>query len=35
MTAALDGAVCDGRHHMQIRVDYEDTDFPCLLPSGP
>jgi hypothetical protein len=23
----LDGAVRDGRHHMQIRVYYEDTDF--------
>jgi acyl-CoA thioester hydrolase len=23
----LDGAIHDGRHHMQIRVYYEDTDF--------
>jgi acyl-CoA thioester hydrolase len=23
----LDGAIRDGRHHMQIRVYYEDTDF--------
>ena len=28
MTSALDGIVRDGRHHMQIRVYYEDTDFP-------
>jgi len=27
MTSALDGVVRDGRHHMQIRVYYEDTDF--------
>ena len=27
MTSALDGAIRDGRHHMQIRVYYEDTDF--------
>ncbi len=33
MTSALDGIVRDGRHHMQIRVYYEDTDlhgFPCV-----
>ena len=24
---SLDGAIRDGRHHMQIRVYYEDTDF--------
>ena len=23
----LDGAMRDGRHHMQVRVYYEDTDF--------
>jgi len=23
----LDGEIRDGRHHMQIRVYYEDTDF--------
>jgi acyl-CoA thioester hydrolase len=27
MTAHLDGAIRNGRHHMQIRVYYEDTDF--------
>lgn len=27
----LDGAMRDGRHHMQIRVYYEDTDFSTLL----
>src|SRR3984893_7855600 len=31
MTAALDGVVRDGRHHMQIRVYYEDTDFPVIV----
>jgi hypothetical protein len=29
--ASLDGAIRDGRHHMQIRVYYEDTDFPVLV----
>jgi acyl-CoA thioester hydrolase len=24
---ALDGEICDGRHIMQVRVYYEDTDF--------
>src|SRR6202158_1414987 len=24
---ALDGEIRDGRHHMQVRVYYEDTDF--------
>jgi hypothetical protein len=33
MTAHLDGAIRDGRHHMQIRVYYEDTDFPGTLVS--
>jgi hypothetical protein len=28
--ASLDGAIRDGRHHMQIRVYYEDADFPDL-----
>ena len=28
LTAHLDGAIRDGRHRMQIRVYYEDTDFP-------
>lgn len=27
LTAHLDGAIRAGRHHMQIRVYYEDTDF--------
>src|SRR6202048_4656972 len=31
MTAALDGVVRDGRHHMQIRVYYEDTDFSGIV----
>ena len=26
----LDGEIRDGRHHMQIRVYYEDTDFSDL-----
>ena len=26
-TACLDGEIRDGRHHMQVRVEYEDTDF--------
>ncbi|HVI68023.1 MAG TPA: hypothetical protein VM910_36400, partial [Bradyrhizobium sp.] len=26
-TLNLDGEIRDGRHHMQIRVYYEDTDF--------
>ncbi|MEO6382726.1 MAG: tol-pal system-associated acyl-CoA thioesterase [Nitrobacter sp.] len=29
--AELDGAIHDGRHHMQIRVYYEDTDFSGLV----
>jgi acyl-CoA thioester hydrolase len=29
--AHLDGAIRDGRHHMQIRVYYEDTDFTGLV----
>ena len=27
----LDGAIRDGRHHMQIRVYYEDTDFTGIV----
>jgi acyl-CoA thioester hydrolase len=27
----LDGAIREGRHHMQIRVYYEDTDFTGLV----
>jgi acyl-CoA thioester hydrolase len=27
MPAHIDGEIRDGRHHMQIRVYYEDTDF--------
>ena len=30
-TAALDGAICDGRHLMQVRVFYEDTDFSGVV----
>lgn len=32
-TEQLDGHIRDGRHHMRIRVYYEDTDFsdPSLL----
>jgi hypothetical protein len=26
-TGNLDGEIRDGRHHMNIRVYYEDTDF--------
>lgn len=25
--SALDGEISDGRHHMEVRVYYEDTDF--------
>lgn len=31
MTAHIDGAIRDGRHHMQIRVYYEDTDFSGIV----
>src|SRR4051795_11504697 len=27
----LDGAIRDGRHHMQVRVYYEDTDFSGIV----
>ena len=31
MTTSLDGAIIDGRHHMQVRVYYEDTDFSGIV----
>jgi acyl-CoA thioester hydrolase len=31
MTSPLDGAITDGRHHMQVRVYYEDTDFSGIV----
>jgi acyl-CoA thioester hydrolase len=31
ITAHLDGAMRDGRHHMQVRVYYEDTDFSGIV----
>jgi acyl-CoA thioester hydrolase len=31
MTSHLDGSIADGRHHMQIRVYYEDTDFSGIV----
>jgi len=27
----LDGVIRDGRHHMQVRVYYEDTDFSGIV----
>jgi acyl-CoA thioester hydrolase len=30
-TPFLDGEIRDGRHHMQIRVYYEDTDFSGIV----
>ena len=30
-SAVLDGYIADGRHHMRIRVYYEDTDFSGLV----
>ncbi len=27
----IDGEIRDGRHHMQVRVYYEDTDFPGIV----
>jgi acyl-CoA thioester hydrolase len=30
-TAHLDGTIRDGRHHMQVRVYYEDTDFSGIV----
>src|SRR6187399_2593966 len=29
--SSLDGEVRDGRHHMQVRVYYEDTDFSGIV----
>ena len=34
-TLNLDGEIRDGRHHMQIRVYYEDTDFSVWPSSAP
>src|SRR5258705_746410 len=31
MTSFLDGTIRDGRHHMQMRVYYEDTDFSGIV----
>jgi acyl-CoA thioester hydrolase len=31
MTTHLDGELRDGRHHMQVRVYYEDTDFSGIV----
>ena len=31
LTSHLDGEIRDGRHHMQIRVYYEDTDFSGIV----
>ena len=31
LTGHLDGAIRNGRHHMQIRVYYEDTDFSGVV----
>jgi acyl-CoA thioester hydrolase len=31
MTSHLDGAIDNGRHRMQVRVYYEDTDFSGLV----
>ena len=31
LTSALDGAIRDGRHHLQVRVYYEDTDFSGIV----
>jgi acyl-CoA thioester hydrolase len=31
LTAHLDGAIRDGRHTMEIRVYYEDTDFSGIV----
>ena len=30
-TSTIDGAIRDGRHRMQIRVYYEDTDFSGIV----
>jgi acyl-CoA thioester hydrolase len=31
LTNSLDGAIVDRRHHMQVRVYYEDTDFSGIV----
>ena len=31
LTSHLDGVIRDGRHHMQVRVFYEDTDFSGIV----
>src|SRR5262245_20187882 len=31
MILPLDGEIRDGRHHMQVRVYYEDTDFSGVI----
>ena len=31
MTSALDGEIRNGRHHMLVRVYYEDTDFSGVV----
>jgi acyl-CoA thioester hydrolase len=31
LTGHLDGAIEDGRHRMQVRVYYEDTDFSGIV----
>ena len=31
MTPSLDGEIRDGRHYMQVRVYYEDTDFSGIV----
>ena len=31
MISSIDGEIRDGRHHMQVRVYYEDTDFSKLV----
>ena len=31
MTAHLDGVITGGKHHQQVRVYYEDTDFSGIV----
>src|SRR2546430_4352395 len=31
IASTLDGEIRDGRHHMQVRVYYEDTDFSGIV----
>jgi len=35
MTTYLDGEIRGGRHHMRVRVYYEDTDLAglCITPT--